>query len=566
MESWMKVEKCFCFIFVVLLSLAFPSLAVSQAAAAQPASGNLHGQVSDPSGAAISNASVVLTPAAAGSAPIKTQANGQGQYEFKGLPAGQYTLNVIAQGFSVYENDNVVVSPGPAQLLNVLMAIEVEQEKIQVSDTAPTVDVNPANNAGAITISGKELEALPDDPDELLTDLQALAGPSAGPNGGQLYIDGFTAGELPPKSSIREIRVNQNPFSSEYDKLGYGRIEVFTKPGTDKLHGQILLDGNTSAFNTQDPFVPSTAPSYDSILFNASVGGAINKKSSFFVSAQRRDINNLSAVNAIDPTTFLPFSTTLPNPHDRTNIGPRLDYALSKNNTLTVRYQYYRDTETNPDLTQFDLATQQYQTGSTEHTVQISDTQVFGSKVVNETRFQYLRENDTQSTGDVNPAVNVPANFVGGGNNQGTQTDHQDHYEFQNYTSVIHGNHTIKFGVRLRELRDANESTAGFNGTFTFPALADYQAVTPSQLIITQGSPSAEVSAFDAGLYVQDDWRIRSNITLSSGLRFETQNHIRDHADLAPRLGIAWGVGGRNAPPKFVIRGGIGIFYDRYQE
>jgi hypothetical protein len=568
-QKWnngMNVWKYRCFALILLSLQLCASLAVSQTAAVPPASGILRGQVTDPSGAAIANANVVMTPAAISSTPITTQANGQGSYEFKGLAAGQYTLTVVAQGFAVYENDNVVITTDQPLRLNVAMAIQVEEQKVQVSDTAPTVDVNPANNAGAITISGKELEALPDDPDELLTDLQALAGPSAGPNGGQLYIDGFTAGELPPKSSIREIRVNQNPFSSEYDKLGYGRIEVFTKPGTDKLHGQVLLDGNTSGFNTQDPFVASPQPSYDSILFNGSIGGALNKASSFFVSGQYRDINNLSAINAIDPTTFLPFSSTLPNPHLRINIGPRLDYALSKNNTLTVRYQYYRDTETNDEQSQFNLASQAYKNGSTEHTVQISDTQIFGSKVVNETRFQYLRENDTVNSGDVNPAVNVPAAFTGGGNNQGTQTDHQDHYEFQNYTSVIHGNHTIKFGVRLRELRDANESTAGFNGTFTFPTLADYQAVTPSQLIITQGSPSAEVSAFDAGLYIQDDWRIRSNITLSSGLRFETQNHIRDHADLAPRLGIAWGVGGRNAPPKIVIRGGIGIFYDRYQE
>ena len=162
-------------------------------------------------------------------------------------------MNVIAPGFSVYENDNVVIGAGPAMLLNVPMAIEVEEQKIQVSDTSPTVDVNPDNNAGAITISGKELEALPDDPDELLTDLQALAGPSAGPNGGQLYIDGFTAGQLPPKESIREIRINQNPFSSEYDKLGYGRIEVFTKPGSDKFHGQFLINGNDSAFNSPNP-------------------------------------------------------------------------------------------------------------------------------------------------------------------------------------------------------------------------------------------------------------------------------------------------------------------------
>ena len=168
-------------------------------------------------------------------------------------PAGKYALTVVAQGFTLYENDNVVIADQPLRL-NVAMAIEVEAQKVQVSDTAPTVDVNPANNAGAIVISGKELEALPDDPDELLSDLQALAGPSAGPNGGQMYIDGFTAGQLPPKSSIREIRINQNPFSAEYDKLGYGRIEIFTKPGTDKYHGQFFVIGNDSAFNSKNPF------------------------------------------------------------------------------------------------------------------------------------------------------------------------------------------------------------------------------------------------------------------------------------------------------------------------
>ncbi len=119
------------------------------------------------------------------------------------------------------------------------------------------------------------MEALSDDPDELQSELQALAGPSAGPNGGQIYIDGFTGGQLPPKASIREIRINQNPFSAEYDKLGYGRIEVFTKPGTDKLHGQIYFSGNSSAFNARNPFeVPengATLPSYHSTQFSGSV-------------------------------------------------------------------------------------------------------------------------------------------------------------------------------------------------------------------------------------------------------------------------------------------------------
>jgi len=112
-----------------------------------------------------------------------------------------------------------------------------------------------------------------------LADLQALAGPSAGPDGGQLYIDGFTAGELPPKSSIREIRINQNPFSAEYDKLGYGRIEVFTKPGTDKYHGQLNVVGNDSSFNSRNPFLGSAEQTpYDSVIYQGNFGGPITKK------------------------------------------------------------------------------------------------------------------------------------------------------------------------------------------------------------------------------------------------------------------------------------------------
>jgi hypothetical protein len=256
------------------------ALALSQTVASQSAAaGSLRGQVTDPSGAAIAHADVVLTPAAASAALIKTQTDGQGAYEFKALDPGQYSLTVAAPGFALYENDNIVIAAAQPLRLNVGMKIEVEQEKIQVSDTVPTVDVNPANNAGAIVISGKELDALPDDPDELLTDLQALAGPSAGPNGGQMYIDGFTAGQLPPKSSIREIRINSNPFSAEYDKLGYGRIEIFTKPGTDKYHGQFMVNGNDSAFNSSDPFAGPES-GYYTVQYNGNIGGPITKTSS----------------------------------------------------------------------------------------------------------------------------------------------------------------------------------------------------------------------------------------------------------------------------------------------
>ena len=161
-------------------------------------------------------------------------------------------------------------------------------------------------------------------------DLQALAGPSAGPNGGQIYIDGFTGGQLPPKSSIREIRINQNPFSAEYDKLGYGRIEIFTKPGTDHYHGQISVVGNSSYFNSTSPFATST-PAYDTTQYTANFGGPMGKKASFFINFERRNIGDNAIVNAfvLDPTTFaqIPYNTSVPIPQTRTNVSPRMDFS-----------------------------------------------------------------------------------------------------------------------------------------------------------------------------------------------------------------------------------------------
>jgi Carboxypeptidase regulatory-like domain len=556
-ESKMKVVR-YLYFFVLLVFLSVP------ASFAQIPTGALRGQVTDPSGAAITGATVVMTPATG--APITAQTNVQGMYEFTSLPPGKYSMTIVAKGFTLYENDNAVVA-NQALRLNVKMAIEVETQRVQVSDTAPIVDVTPQNNAGAITISGKELESLPDDPDELESDLQALAGPSAGPNGAQMYIDGFTAGQLPPKSAIREIRIDQNPFSSEYDKLGYGRVEIFTKPGTDQLHGQFFADGNDSVFNSPNPFAGAEPPYY-STQFNGNVGGPLTKNASFFFNIDRRDINQVSPINAVDPTTGLQFADSIGNPRQRTNVGPRIDWGPTKNNTLTFRYQYYRDTESGNLPNQLYLPTQAYYTKSTEDTVQISDTQLFGTKMVNEMRFQYNRDGNDQTPQDTNPAVSVLGEFTGGGNSEGTLNDLQNSYEVKNYTSLIHGNHTMKFGARFRATQDTDFSTAGFNGTFVFaPTNEPFVSsnVQPTQLSITTGSPNAAVNYYDFEPYYQDDWRVRPNITLSYGLRFETQNVIHDRADWAPRMGFAWGVGGRSGPPIVVIRGGSGIFYDRFQ-
>src|SRR6202142_163512 len=300
------------------------ALAFSSHVFGQTSTGIIRGSVTDPSGAAVADTSIIVTSASGQTLGATT--GHLGAYEVQALAPGTYKVEAVAKGFALYEKDGVAVQAGQTLTIDIRLALEVEKEKVTVSAEAPTVNVNPENNAGAIVISGKALDALSDDPDELQSDLQALAGPSAGPNGGQMYIDGFTAGQLPPKSSIREIRINQNPFSSEYDKLGYGRIEIFTKPGTDKLHGQFSVVGNDSAFNSPTPF-GGVPPPYESVQYQGNVSAAINKKSSFFANVERRNTNDLSAIytTVLHPATLLPVQDiqSIANPRQRTNIGPR---------------------------------------------------------------------------------------------------------------------------------------------------------------------------------------------------------------------------------------------------
>jgi hypothetical protein len=543
----------------------------------------LSGQVLDPSGAAVPAITVSVT--GPGGTALVVQTDGQGRYAFHNLPPGAYTLEIHVKGFADFVKTGIVIAPGQPQVVDAHLVVALERQEVTVTGESATVNVAPSENASSLVIKGKDLESLSDDPDELQSELEALAGPSAGPNGGQIYIDGFTGGQLPPKSSIREIRVNQNPFSAQYDTLGYGRIEVFTKPGTDKFHGQAFVSGNTSVFNSRNPFA-AQVPGYHSQIFDGNIGGPLTKKASFFFDGQRRDIGDDAIVSAVvlDPS-FNPVSLTqtLPTPRTRTNLSPRIDTQIGANNTLTVRYQFWQDNETNQGVGQFSLPSQAYNTRDTDQAIELSDSQVLGEKAVTEIRFRYHRSNSHQTPQSSDPTLSVLGAFSGGGNSIGTGSDLENSYEAQSYTSVSLGKHLLKFGARLRDSSQASNVTSRFNGTFTFPSLLAYQVTEQglqqgltaaqiraagggaSQFLIVTGNPSVPVHYLDFEPYVEDDWKVRPNMSLSAGLRFETQNAIHDHADFAPRIGFAWGLGQGNSA-KTVLRAGFGVFYDRFGE
>ena len=182
-------------------------LSLAPIASAQQARGTLRGLVTDELGAAIVGANVTLTDATGAQKKVTT--NAEGVYTFAGLAPGSYKLQALAPGFTLSEEQTVDVKAG-RQSVDITLKVTIE-EQVTVGETP--VSTEASNNANQTVIGGKDLDALPDDPDELAAALQALAGPSVGPNGGQIFIDGFTGGNLPSKDSIREIRINQNQVS-----------------------------------------------------------------------------------------------------------------------------------------------------------------------------------------------------------------------------------------------------------------------------------------------------------------------------------------------------------------
>jgi hypothetical protein len=593
-------------IAVLLLCVSF--------AGAQQSSGTLRGKVADEFGGLIVGATITVADQHGVEKTATTDA--EGNYSFPSLPPGRYAFHATAPGFATFENPAVEVNAGRTVPLNVTLNVSIEQTEVTVTAEAP-INTEPENNAGALVLRGEALDALPDDPDDLADALQALAGPSAGLNGGSTYIDGFSSGRLPPKESIREIRINRNPFSAEYDRLGYGRIEIFTKPGTDKMRGEVSFNFGDVRLNSRNPFAPIRAP-YQLRRYGGNLSGPISrKKASFFIDVERREVSDNSTIRAIilDPAfNIVTFSQVVQSPSRRTTFSPRLDYQLNENNTFVARYTYTRSTNQNAGVGDFNLLSRAYESSNREHTLQLTETALINQKIINETRFQYIRRSSSQESQNASVITRVSEAFTGGGSQVGLSANRDVRFELQNFTSWAAGSHSLKAGLRIRSISIDDVSPQNFSGTFTFsggrvPQLdANNQIVSDpatglplmvqvtsieryrrtlllrslgysaaeirlrgggaTQFSITGGNPEASVSQIDYSPFVQDDWRLRPNFTLSLGLRYEGQTNIHDLSNFAPRAAFAWSPGtpAQGRQQQMVIRGGFGFFYDRVGE
>lgn len=564
----------------------------------------LHGVVIDESGAVVPGATVTLTNREGASRTAVTGSDGT--YSVPAIAAGEYTAEAAAPDLK--SNPATVMIRAGDQTLNLAVKVTAVAQQVTVDEQPATVSVDPAANASATVLKGDDLEVLSDNPDDLINDLIAIAGPGAGPGGASVFIDGFTGGLVPAKESIREIRINQNPFSAEYDKIGLGRIEILTKPGTNQFHGSEAFNFGTDSWNSRNPYAQQKAPFLQKEL-RTNVSGPAGKHASYVLDARRDAVDNGAIINAttVDPATFSiisPYTNVFRVPQRRWNINPRLDYQIGANNTATVRYTHSHVGIPSAGVGSFNLIARGADAETSGDEIQATETAVLSANKVNEIRFRFSQTRNETTPNTSGPALQVLGAFNAGAVPGGHSFDTLNNFEFQNNVSIIHGVHSFRFGVRLRRTTDNNVSPQNFAGTFTFgggtapvldannrpvfdtsgqPLLMPitsieryrrtllFQAIGLSssqiaalgggatQFSLTSGNPALSASQFDISPFLQDDWKVHRTLTLSLGFRYEAQTNIGDHHDFAPRVAIAW-----SPRMKTVIRAGAGMFYDRF--
>src|SRR5687768_5859488 len=618
-----------------LIAAAFLICLVAPASFSQN-TGSIKGTVTDQLGSLVVGASVTARDARG--VEKKATTNPAGIYEFRSLAAGVYDLTVVASGFEVLEEKQVEVRSARATNLDLQLNIAIVEQSVIVEEKGVSTDSE--RNADAVVLRERELEALPSDPEALAAALQAMAGPTQGEGGAQVKVDGFSNGQIPPKEAIREVRVNQNPYSAENEYPGWGGIEIFTQPGSDKFHGSAGFNFNDESLNSRNPFAPGRAP-YQQRSFNASLTGPIKpKRASFSFYGGRTASDSNSVVNAtvLDPVSLTPvrFNQTLVTPQVSANLTARGDLKINKKHIVVASYEYFQATQDLQGIGGFSLPARAFRGERRFHTLQLTETAVINETTINETRLQLAHNTFKQTALTALPALNVLDSFFGGGAQVGAASNRYDRAELQNFTSWSVGNHFLKIGGRFRYVAVQSISPSNFGGTYTFgggtgPALDANNVVVPgggtvtinsleryrrtlvfqrqglsaaqvrslgggpTQFSIAGGNPEVDVNQSDVSFYMQDEWKLRPNFTISPGLRYENQNNVRSNLNFAPRIGFAWSPsfgstkkapeaadkktepakpGAAAAAPKpaapgqskTVIRGGFGIFYNRISE
>ena len=514
----------------------------------------LRGVAEDDTGAIIPRAQVILKDSK-NVEVARSMANDLGEFAFAHLAAGDYSIEVEAQGFKKTQA-KITVAAGASELQHIRMKIASVNQEITVTAGDP---IAMDGNISSVEVNHDLLKSLPVKDDNPLAAASVFLDPAAnGAEGTKLIVDGVETTDLDvPSSSVKSVAINKNPYSAEFGRPGKGRIEVVTRPGSlTRLHHHFVTTFRNSSLDATNAFA-TTRPQRSRSFWQSDMNGPLfGQNGSFYVGGEYLHDDQSSFVHAITPTAVV--DQTLAKPERTWRLLGRVDYRLNPSNTLSTRYNFSHDTVENQGVGAFDLASRAYNSQSLGHEFRIAETALISVNFSNEVRFAF-KDKDHSAT----PLSNVPARIVLGAFNEGGAQIHQDvgerSYEFQNLSTWIRGRHTMRFGVTAKR-RDLDVTEASnFGGTFSYSNLASFAAGQAFLFTMNQGTPSVSFSQNEYSYFAQDEMRLRPNLTIMLGLRHELQSNLGDHNNLAPRVGLSYAPGKGN----FVLRAGGGIFYDR---
>ena len=535
---------------IAALSASLPGVAHAQA----PQTGTLRVVVKDPSGAVVPGAMVQIRGAEDRTATIVRSditSDGQGIATATDLKPGRYTAEVAFAGFETRVLPDIRVRAGDNRREAVL-AIQKLDESVSVGRDPRTVASDPNNDRFATTLSRDQVNALPDDPDEMERVLKEMAGPGA-----TIRVDGFRGGKLPPKSQIRSIRMSRDMYAAENHSAGMVFVDIVTQPGMGPLRGSMDVLFRDDALNARNAFVGEKGPEQTQ-QYTFNMAGTLRKeRTSFSLSATGASLYDSANVNALTPDGSRS-AVPVRRPADRLNFNGRLDHALNVSHTLRANVQSNGNDQRNLGVGGFELGERSFSRTSEETLLRLSESGPWAKAVFGENRLQ-LRHQASDSLSDLEaPAMRVLDTFtIGGAQQAGGRRAIE--LEWATNVDFTRGRHSFRAGALVEGGRYRSDARTNYLGTFTFTSLADYEAGRPATYTQRLGNPLVEFSHWQTGLFIQDDWRARSNLTISGGLRQEAQTHMDDVLNLAPRFGLTWSP---FKSGKTTVRGGGGVFYD----
>jgi len=564
-------------VLVALLGMALPTLIRAQdsdpvtnsPAAAAVASQAISGVLLDPSGAAIPNAEVALL-GNKGQMLAQTTTDAVGAFHLENIASGKYTLDFHAEGF---RNTRVpaAVTAKRGSPFRIVLPISVETENVTVATgvNVPVVSTETSDNQNANAIDRNGLDRVPVfDQDYITTMSRFLDDNATGTNGVTLVVNGIEAnGPGVTPSAVQEVKINNNPYSARFSRPGRARLEIVTKSGSADYHGSLNFMFRDSVFDASNAFAVIKPPESRQ-YYEGSVTGPIgHSKRTSFLLALDEDLLNQQAVidtNAIAAAESLglgSFAQTVPNPTHHFFGSGRIFHDLANGDQFWIGYSYEHRSSDNSAVGGTTLPSAGTDTRFLEHEINVSYLHQFSPHWLNQARFLVGHYDSSVASTLPDAQITISGLFTAGGA-QGDTRRTEYHFDGTDFATYANGKHQLSFGIDVPDIsRRGLDDFTNRAGTYTFASAADYAAVTPATYLVQTGQGHVAFLEKVLSAFVEDNIRVRPNLSVYMGVRYYWQNYFHDEPhNFAPRVSFAYAP---SAKSKTVIRGGAGVFYDR---